>query len=472
MIANRMLLAAILSLISSSVLLAQTDTVTTHSFTLEECIQYAYKHQTDVLNADIDQKIADAKVKETIGIGLPQISGTADFTHYIKVPTILFPDFISPSVYGILQSPNVKDGNGQPLTINVPGASEPQPASLQQKNNSTVGLSVNQLIFDGSYLVGLKASKTYKELSQRAFRRTKIETNTAVTKAYYMVLVNDERIELLDANINQLGEQLKQTKALNDNGFAEKIDVDRLTVLYNNLLTERENVNRALVLGVQMLKFQMGMPVEHTLLVEGKIEDVNLTVQPEMSDTTAYKNRIEYGLIETQIKLNELDLKRYKSQYLPSLAAFGTTNMQFQNNSFRDLYVNTYPATLVGLQLNVPIFSGFQRSNRVAQAKLTLQKSNNDLFNVKNSINLDIQNSFVNFKNSIASLNNQRANLNLANEILRVSKIKYEQGVGSSIEVTQAQTSLKEAENNYINALYDALVNKVNLDKASGKINE
>ncbi|WP_240534801.1 TolC family protein [Pedobacter aquae] len=450
MIANRMLLAAILSLISSSVLLAQTDTVTTHSFTLEECIQYAYKHQTDVLNADIDQKIADAKVKETIGIGLPQISGNARFQDFLKIPTSLIPS----EIFG-----------GAPGTFT--------PVQFGVKYQSTTGIDVSQLLFDGSYIVGLQASKTFKELSQRAFTRTKIETNVSVRKAYYMVLVNNEQLDLLNANISQLGEQLKQTKALNENGFAEKIDVDRLNVLYNNLVTERENIKRLLALGNQMLKFQIGMPVEHTLIVEGKIADVNLADNEEVVlDTTAYKSRIEYSLTQTQIKLNELDLKRYKSQYLPSLAAFGSGAYQFQSNNFNQLYDNRFPTVVVGLQLNVPIFSGFQKANRVAQAKLELQKSNNNLFQVKNSINLDIKNSATSFRNSIASLNNQRANLNLANEILRVSKIKYEQGVGSSIEVTQAQTSLKEAENNYINALYDALVNKVNLDKASGKINE
>jgi len=187
-------------------------------------------------------------------------------------------------------------------------------------------------------------------------------------------------------------------------------------------------------------------------------------------DSTTYKNRIEYGLSETKLKLNELDLKRYKSEYLPSLSAFGSTSVQYQNNSFRELYKTSFPTTVVGLQLSVPIFSGFQKSNRVKQAQFTVQKSQNDLLNMKNVINIDIKSSVTNYTNSITSLSNQQRNLELANEILRVSKIKYEQGVGSSIEVTQAQTSLKEAENNYINALYDALISKIDTEKATGII--
>jgi outer membrane protein len=470
MTSTKLLFTAIISLVASGVM-AQTDTTNTYSFNLQECIDYALKNQTAVLNAEIDTKIADAKVRETIGIGLPQVSGTADFSDYLKSPVVLFPDFIGPAIYGAIED-NVRDANGNPLTVNRPaGVGGFQEVNFQQKYNSNLGLSVNQLIFSGSYIVGLQASKTYKELSQRNYTRNRIETNVAVTKAYYLVLVNDEQINLLNANITQLEVQLKQTTALNQNGFAEKIDVDRLTVLYNNLITERENIRRSLALGNQMLKFQMGMPVEKKLIVEGKIADVNFDAQPVVTDTVAYRNRIEYGLAETQVKLNELDLRRYKSEYLPTLAAFGSTSMQFQNNSFKELYRNTYPATLIGLQLNVPIFSGFQKANRVTQAKLAVQKSTNDLFNAKNSINLDIQNSATTYTNSLSSLNNQKRNMDLANEVLRVSKIKYEEGVGSSIEVTQAQTSLKEAENNYINALYEALTYKVNLEKSLGRIN-
>jgi outer membrane protein len=444
--AKKMLITAILSLTIGS-LWAQTDSPKTYNFNLEQSINYAYEHQTALLNAALDQKIADAKVKETIGIGLPQINGTADFRDFLKVPTSLLPgEFFN------------KPGTYIPVKFGV-------------KYNSSIGASINQLLFDGSYIVGLQASKTYKELSQKAFTRSKIETNVAVTKAFYMVLVSNKRIALLDANIAQLKGQLKQTQALFDNGFAEKIDADRLRVLYNNLTTEKENVLRSLELGITMLKFQIGMPIEDNLTLNGSIEDVKLDKNMIASDSTAYKSRVEYSLSETQLKLNKLDLKRYKAQFLPSLSAFGNGSYQFQNNNFKDLYDQSFPTVIVGLQLNVPIFSGLQKIQRVRQAEYAVLKANNDLFKVKNSLNFDIKNSMTTYNNSINSLDNQQRNLDLANEVLRVTKIKYEQGVGSSIEVTQAQTSLKEAENNYINSLYDALISKVDTERAIGKIN-
>lgn len=440
-----LLLIAVFGL-NLGVLRAQTEVPQNHDFNLEQCLNYAYEHQTTLLNAEIDQKIAAAKVKETIGIGLPQISGSADLRDYLKVPTSLLPGEF----------------------FNQPGTFIP--VKFGVKYNSSLGVSVNQLIFDGSYLVGLQASQTYKELSQKTFNRTKIETNVAVSKAYYLVLVNNKQLDLLNANVSQLKEQLDQTNALFNNGFAEKIDADRLMVIYNNLLTEKQNIERSLGLGITMLKFQMGMPVTDYLKLSGAIEDVDLDKAAFTTDSLVYKNRIEYSLAQTAVKLNQLDLKRYKSQYLPSLAAFGSGSYQYQNNEFKHLYDQSFPTVTVGLQLNVPIFSGGQRYQKVKQAEFEVKKSQNDLFQAKNSINLDIENSITTYTNSLNSLESQQRNLDLANEVLRVSKIKYEQGVGSSLEVTQAQTSLKEAENNYINALYNALVSKVDTQKALGLI--
>jgi outer membrane protein TolC len=214
----------------------------------------------------------------------------------------------------------------------------------------------------------------------------------------------------------------------------------------------------------------MGLPIQNKLTLNGSIENIKLDDMVAKSDTSAYANRIEYNLLQTQLKLNQLDLKRYKFQYLPSLAAFGSSSLQYQSNSFRDLYSNSFPTTIVGLQLNIPIFSSGMKLQRVKQAEFQVQKSQNILADTKNAINLDVFSSLTAYTNSLNTLKNQQSNLDLANEVLRVSKIKYEQGVGSSLEVTQAQTALKEAENNYINTLYEALISKVDTQKALGLI--
>lgn len=419
---------------------------TTANFSLQEAIAYAQKHHVSILNAKIDEDIASNTVKQTIGIGLPQLSGNATFQDFLKLPTSLLPG----EVFG-------EPGKQIPVQFGV-------------KYNSSIGLELNQLLFDGTYLVGLKASRTYKELSVKNSSRTKIETAVAVTKAYYAVLVSNEQLSLLDANLDRLKKSLNDTKELFKNGFVEKIDVDRLSVLNNNLITERENVIRLLALNVNLLKFQMGMTIGSQLTLTDKIADVSLEKTGILNSEGSYVKRIEYSLLQTQKKLNELDIKRYKSQFLPSLAAFGSTSTSFQNNSFSDLYDRQFPSTVIGLRLSVPIISGGQKLYQLRNAKLTAIKTQNELTNLENAINLEVSQAQTTYLNGQQSLENQKRNMDLAKEVLRVTKIKYEQGVGSSIEVTTAETSLKEAQNNYITALYDMLINKVNLDKALGNI--
>jgi len=424
-----------------------------YSFSLAQCIAYAYEHQDSIKNANLDITSADQKIREIKGQGLPQINGTVSFQDFTRTPASVGPNFLS----GGPIDPKA------PLTVFPFGAVQ---------YNNTYSLAATQLLFSGSFLVGLDAAKTYKELSVRSLNRSKVSTNVAVTKAYYQVLVSNEQINLLDANINQLKQQVNETTQSNKQGFVEKIDVDRITVQYNNLVTNRENVSRALVLGYAMLKFQMGMPIEQELTLADKLADVNLTqgAAEAATDTSFYHNRIEYNLLETAKKLNELDVKQKKAEYLPTVVANGGFSAVYQENQTRYLYSHPYPNNFIGLNISVPIFSGFQRDSRLKQSQISVQKSQNDLDNAKNGFNLQATAARVTFFNSLQSLNNQKKNQDLANEVLRVSKIKYQQGVGSSIEVTQAQTALETSDNQYIQALYDALINKVNLDQAYGRI--
>lgn len=427
---------------------AQVTDSLNYKFSLKEAIDYALNHQSAVLNAQIDEEIAKNDVKKTVGTGLPQVSTTFNFQDYLKVPTSLLPgEFF-----------------GQPGTQ--------IPVKFGVKYNSSAGIELNQLLFDGTYIVGLQASKTYKELSVRTSTRTKIETVVAVTKAYYSVLVNKEQLTLIDANLVQLTKSFNDTEAMFKNGFAEKIDADRLLVLKNNLETERENATRSLSINIDLLKFQMGMPVTAALEPVDKISEVRAQpVSAAVSDTSAYKARIEYSLLETQKKLNLLDVKRYKSTFLPTLKGFASATKSFQSDNFSNLYDQNYPTSVIGLTLSWNLINGGQRIYQLRNAKLVVKQTENQMQDLKNGIVNEISTTQRLYANSQRSLENQERNLKLAEEILRVTRIKYEQGIGSSLEVTTAETSQKEAQNNYITALYNLLINKVDLDKATGKIN-
>ncbi|MDB5126997.1 TolC family protein [Mucilaginibacter sp.] len=421
----------------------------TYNFSVQEAIDYALTHKDSVVNSGLDVKNADYYVKELIGQGFPQIDGTASFQDYLKIPTTLLPgEFF-----------------GAPAGTFIP-------VKFGVKYQSNLGVNVSQLLFDPSYIIGLQGRKTYKELYSRGYTSTKIDVTAKVTKAYYQVLVSNEQIKLLDANIAQLKQQVDQTTAQNKQGFVEKIDVDRIAVQYNNLVTSRENTLRLLALNYQLLKFQIGMPIQNSLTLKNGLNDIKLdeNIVETVADTASYKNRIEYKVFETGLKLSEFDLKRMKAQFLPTLKANVAYTASYQNNSFKDLYSTSFPSSYVGLTLNVPIFSGGQRTNQVRQSEITVQKNKNNLNGLRNGLNLQAAQAKIIYMNSLQSLNNQKRNQELAREVLRVSKIKYEQGVGSSIEVTQAQTALESADNTYVQSLYDALVSRVDLDRAYGRI--
>ncbi|TSJ37267.1 TolC family protein [Mucilaginibacter corticis] len=424
------------------------------SFSLADCIKYAYEHQDSVKNAGLDIKSAEYKVKETIGSGLPQVNGSVNFQDYLKIPTQVAPQF---------------NANFQIVNPNGPLVALP---FGPVKYNNTFGLQLSQLIYSGTFLVGLQAVKTFKELSERSLVRSKIETNVNVTKAYYQALVSNEQIKLLDANIAQLKQTFDQTTQQNKEGFVEKIDVDRLAVQYNNLVTNRDNVQRALVLNYQMLKFQMGMPIEQDLTLTDKLADVNIEQTAQNSvDTSFYRNRIEYKLLETNIMLNQLDAKSKKANFYPTVSFTAGLADVYQENHTRYLYDRSYFNNYIGLNINIPIFSGGQHLNQLRQSQITVLKSQNDLHNASNGFKLQANAAQITFTNNLASLTNQKRSRELAQEVLRVAKIKYQQGVGSSIEVTQAQTDFESADNQYIQALYNALISKVDLDKAYARIN-
>ncbi len=444
------------------------------SFTLEQCIEYALENAVSVKNAVLDERIATAKVRETVGIGLPQIDGSVAVQHNQQLPRF----------FGQFTATNPFLG-GQ----NIPGVVEGDVVALQNffqlKSSGNAALQINQIIFNGSYLVGLQASNAFKDLSVKTTGQTKEQLIANVTKAFYMALINQERITLFDNNIARVDTLLRNTKALNQNGFAEGIDVDRIQVALNNLTTERNKFIKLQVLSLELLKFQMNYPMTETLNLSGTMNEEMATVDLDnyLNDWD-YKNRWDYQVLETNRKLQSLNLKNNYATNLPSLVAFANLGYQTQSQNVGGIFkTNTgiedngqlgpdkwYSFSSFGVSLNIPIFSGLQRNYRIQQEKLTLQKVENGLKNFQSGIDLEIKQATIMYQNAIESLQSQQRNMELAKNVARVTKVKYEQGVGSNIEVIDAESSLKEAQINYYNALYDALVAKTDLDKAFGKL--
>jgi outer membrane protein len=421
-----------------------------NSFTLKQAVEYAYTHNSSQLNAELDLQNQIYLKKQITGGALPQINASLDYKDYVELPTSLLPA----AVFG-----------------GPPGTFIPVKFGLQY--NATASMTVTQLIFSSDYMIALMASKEAARLAEKNVLRSKTETAQNVSKAYYNVLINKERIQLLEANLIRMKKILDDTKAMNVAGFVEKIDVDRLEVAFNNLNAEKEKVTRLVGISETLLKFQMGYKISESItLLDSLSSDETATMEITEQQKTAYGARPEYSILQSQQRLNELQLKRYKLSALPSLVGYGNFVEQAQRTRFDffDADKKWYPIGIVGATLNVPIFGGGQNNFRMKQASISIQKTKNTLYNLEQAIDMEIQMAKISLQNATTSLESQRKNRELAQNILSVATKKYEQGVGSNLEIINAETSLKEAETNYYNALYEMFVAKIDYQKATGTL--
>jgi len=419
------------------------------SFSLQQAIDYSLKNSPNYLNAQYDVESADYRRKELLGVGLPQINGSVDFKDYLDIPTSLLPAQIF----------------GGPAGSFIP-------VKFGTKYNSTAGLSASQLVFSSDYIVGLSAAKELINLARINVYRNKADLASAVSKAYYNVLVNKERIKLLDANIARLKKIFDDTKASNQQGFVELIDVERLEVQYNNLITEKEKTTRLISLSENLLKFQMGYKIHDAVTLSDsllvKTDDAGV-IGNGKTDLT---NRPDYQLLQLQQKLYHIDIKRQRLGYLPTLGIYGSYqyNAQRQKFDFTDQSQKWFKISLIGATLNFSLFDGLQRRNRIQQARITVLKGENSIRNLELAAELETSMAEISYANAYASLQTQKKNMELAQHVFDVSQKKYTQGVGSNLEITTAETSLKEAQTNFYNSVYDMLVARIDYQKAIGTL--
>lgn len=425
--------------------------VNAQTFSLKQAVDYAITHQVQVKNSQIDLQNASAKINEIKAMGLPQVNGSLALTNNLILQRVFIPAKIF--------NPAAAEGDLIAAKFGV-------------ENSGFANVGLSQLLFDGTYLLGLKASSVYKDLSVKSLTQSKQQVAENVTKAYYGILVNEKRIGLLRLNVARLDTLLKETRALNQQGFVEKIDVQRLDVQANNLRTEVENINRLQELSITLLKFQMGYPMEEPIVISETLEKVELTTfNKNAAGEFSYVNRIEYSILQTQESLAELDLKSIKSGYLPRLMLNANYGYNAGANAFSDLMSKQwFDNSAITVSLQIPIFDGYSKKYKAVQSANNLQKVRQSFGLLKSSIDMQRTQASITLKNALESMKEQKANLDLANEISRVTRVKYQQGVGSNLEVLNAESSIKESQANYFTALYNALIAKVEVEKANGTL--
>ena len=435
-----MLMLAVITLIANS------SQVQGQSFTLDEAVAYGLEHRSELQNATFDTYIAKKQVDEILSAGYPQINGQVTGQWNYQLQSFVFPDFNDPTKQQVLQV-------GTPL-------------------NLSAGATLNQLVFDGTFFIGLQAAQAFVDVAETRRSTTEEQLRYDITSAYYQALIAERQIALLEANIDRLKTLYDETKSMFDEGFVEKLDVERLQVNYNNLLLDLKNAERRVSLSRNLLKFQMGLPVATEIELATDIDALGKS--PDLESATSdfsYDQRLDYQLIRQQIGLEGYNTRRYRAGYIPTLYLFGNYSWNYiagegapEDRSQRD-----YTVGALGLQLNVPIFDGFRKKSQIQQSQLTIKKLENQSRRLESAIDLELDNTQTQLENAWSNLEALEKNAGLAQKVYDVSRIKYKEGVGSSLEVNDASTQLKTAETNYLNGLLQYYVAKIAWDKARGR---
>lgn len=462
----------VLPVIFSLTATAQTDSakqITRHEFSVQQAVDYAMKNNVNVKNALLQIKTQEQQNREFTSAAYPHINANLGTTYNPAVATQVLPNFISPATYQVLIDQGVKDGNGNP--IQMPSDFGFIAAQFGTKFSANAGVSLQQLLFDGQVFVGLQARGAALRLYQKGAEVTEENIKTNIYKVYYQLAVSKTQVELLDANIALVEKNLHDTRIIYENGFREKLDVDKETVRLSNLQTEKQKLLNQISNGYYALKMLIGMPISDELVLTDKVTENE--VKDGVLEATAYKyeDRKEFQQATISKELLEYNVRRYKLSQIPTVslsANYGKSAQRDKWNFFGK--GDWYTISTINLNISIPIFNGFLTKSKIQEAKIEVDKINNQLDGLKLWIDNDVEAARNNYRNAIATMDFQKKNMDLAEKIYQQTKKKYEVGTGSQIEIVQAQTEMKSAQTNYVSALYDAIIAKVDFLKATGKL--
>ncbi len=418
---------------------------------LKECIQLATENNENLKNSKLEERISKALSREYLSIGLPQINldGGLKYNHDVPKSLIDISRFM----------PGVPEGTEQEVQFG-------------QAYDGRVDLFINQMIFNGSYFVGLSAAKELVRLSEKLTKRDEIDINISVRKAFYTVLNTKSRIELVNNNLERLQNLLNETTQLYQNGFIEKLDVDRIQVAYNNLNSEKIKADRLYELSKEVLNFQIGLPVGTNIELIGSLsEDIVNNFSYNLNDFD-YSKRIEYSILQTDKNLKFYDLKNNRSQYYPQIYANYNYGYNTSSSNY-DLFFESdrwKSFGTLGLKIIVPIFDGFLKRSKINQSKYKIEQVENQMMFLERSINLQINQSIINYENTKESLTISKQNLELAQNVYNATERKYKEGVGSNLELIDSNNSLKIAQNQYYNSLYESIIASIDIKKTLGTL--
>lgn len=433
-------------------LFAQEKSSTSKSFSLKEAIEYAVKNNYNTINANRDLEVAKLKKWETTTMGLPQLNGNLGYQNTFEI-----------------QKQGVTATNFNP-------AAPPDAISVigfGLKHNMVGTLTLSQLIFDGSYLVGLESAKTYLKISENAQKKTAQEITELTTNAYGNVLLAEESISIVEKNKKILEKTLNDTRETYKNGFLEEETVERLQITLTSVNSTLDYANRMKVIASNMLKLLMGIELNEQITLTEKLDALTITNidLALLNENFEVQNNIDYQIGKNVEESKRLLLKLEKSKALPSLAAqvnfgyntFGTKFTMFNADN------RWYNFSNLGVGLNVPIFSSFGRNSRTAQAKIAFEQAKTKLIETEQTLKLQYQKAKSDYEYSVAQYNSAKSTLKLSERIENKQQIKFKEGLSTSFEFTEAQRQLYTAQQSYLQAMVDIINKRAALEKIINK---
>jgi len=433
------------------VLLNSCTLIAQESFSLKQAKDYAIQNNTDIKNSLLDVEIAQQKIKETTASGLPQISGTVAFQNFLDVPTSLIPaSSFDPAA---------------PVDLLIP-------VKFGTDFNLNGTLQVSQLIFSGNYLVGLQASRTYKDISIQMVEKSELEIKASVSEAYFTVVVLQANFKAMDSSLIMIKHIYDDTKILINEKVLEPSASLQLELSIMELENGLKQVNDQITVAKTLLKFQMGIEINTEISIADDLTTLCSGLEGEISSTVNVAENIDYKMLQTQLKINELLVKNKKADYLPTLAGFFSHQQVAMGNEFNFFGADGswYPTTVWGLNLSIPIFSCGQGPSRLKQAKIETLKTQNKIKQLDEGLRLQAAQATTAYNNSLESQKTRERAVEIANEVLRTTEVKFKEKVVSGMELTQAQSQVIQSKTNLINAKYEVLKAKLAKDKLVNKL--
>ncbi len=461
LIVTLILLASALPMIAQ-----QSDTTEQQviSLSLQEALDYAVKHNYTILNADLDVKKAKWQIWQTTAMGLPQVNGSVKYQQYPDIPTQLMPNFIAPAVYQI----NTESFGLQPIAP-PPDPNSKFPVQFGSEYNMSWGVSVNQLIFSGEYIVGLQASRIFKDLAETNKEKSVRDLRASVEQTYVLALIALESERIIKETYNNTVDLRDKTKQLIEAGMGEPTQLDQMNLVLTQLDNQLKSIERQTDITLRLLKFQLGIDFQDSLVMTTTLDDLvqNMKLGDVINRDFSLQKNLDYKLVMTQEELKKLDMRREEAKMLPQVMGFYTysKNAMRDEFNFQDPDQPWYKTSFYGVQINIPIFGSGSKIASVAQKKIEYDKAQNNRAMMEQQLNIQYQQALNGFINAYEKMLNSQHNINLAQKVYENTKIKYQNGSASSLELTQAQNQYLQAQGDYYSAMMELVKAKTDLDK-------